>query len=836
VARLRPGLGPRIDPLYDAEFGRTFADLSPGQSRTLHTSGYIELFTQTAQQSAPARTAYEQLQALMAVVHRQPKRAFPDMGLFGIADAPHVWAQVKRLRYLTTDPDTGIALPLHSLNPTTTGQTPLDPSELNTHLAQLERLTGGRLAQARMIGLTVDFDFTVEAGKLQTVLTQTAGEIEAGPVPEKHRVMLDQVMFGGWRRPFGAAQAPFDFQDVALSGGMSAQIKSAMRELRDGNNFSITPVPSLDYGIEETGKNVIIGVVDFGCDFAHPSFCSEDRKQSRILKLWDQNDDPEFPLGPTIVTPKPPSVAIAGEPCAFGFGRVFEKSDIDRVLEEWQENHANEADWPYQALGYDPHHHYYVPKKQGDPATVGAHGTCVLDVAASRHRRWSPHFTGDDNPIVMGVAPQSDIVFVQVRTREQRDGRRVLDPNDVVDGVAYIFHVAAEKGLPCVVNLSLNTMSGPHDGDGHFERRLSNLLRSNGAGKKAKGRAVVVAAGNLPNNNAAWRTWQHLADRVNPGQPFEFLWKFLDQSDVTRNSLEIWYEADAAWLQVSLNHPSAGHIATVSPGYAAELFCNGTLIGSIVGSRVRPTIQDSADLKPSADLKLPGSDNVPGRHVIYLSLDPHATATGSWKISLTLVDAANQPIGAARNPIAFNVWLERDDIGQTGIARREGALFIDPPDRNVCIGTLSCGADPVVVAAYDASKSAVGMWNYSASGPTALESKKPDISAPGADVWVILSKQETMRRSQSGTSIAAPFVTGTIACMFEAAPAAELETIRAALRDSARGGSAGGPQSGWSPQLGWGRLNPKEAVRLVRATSSTPSGGITEDHVARRLP
>jgi subtilisin family serine protease len=700
----------------------------------------------------------------------------------------------------------------------------------------LERLTGGPLAQARMIGLTVDFDFTVDAGKLQTVLTQAAGEIEDGPVPEEHRVMLDRVMFGGWRQPFGAAQAPFDFQDVALSSPMSPQIKSAMRELRDGNNFSITPVPSLDYGIEETGKNVIIGVVDFGCDFAHPSFCSEDRKQSRILKLWDQNDDPEFPLGPTIVTPKPPSVAIGREPCAFGFGRVFEKSDIDRVLEEWQANHANEADWPYQALGYDPHHHNYVPKKQANERVV-AHGTCVLDVAASRDREWKIDGARADNPLVKGVAPQSDIVFVQVRTREQRDGRRVLDPNDVVDGVAYIFHVAAARGQPCVVNLSLNTMSGPHDGDGHFERRLSNLLRSNGAGKEARGRAVVVAAGNLPDNNEAYRTWQHLADRVGPGQPFQFLWKFTDDKDVTRNSLEIWYEANDAWLQVSLNHPNAGHIATVSPGYAAELFCNGTLVGSIIGSRVRPAIQDSADLKRTADLKLPASDTVPGRHVIYLSLDPHATATGSWKISLTMVDAANQPIGAAQDPIAFNVWLERDDNGQTGIARREGtSSFIDPPDRNVSIGTLSCGTDPIVVAAYDASTSVVDMWNYSASGPTALEGKKPDISAPGASVWLIVSKQETMRMRQWGTSIAAPFVTGTIACMFEAAPAAELETIRAALRDSARGGSPGGPQSGWSPQLGWGRLNPKEAVHRVRATSSTPSGGRTEDHVARRLP
>jgi subtilisin family serine protease len=798
--------------LYDAEFGRVLAGLSPGGSRTEHTSGYIELFTHTAEPPGPARTAYEQLQALLAVVHGQTRRAFPTMAWFGLASAPHVWAQVKRLRYLTSDPDTGVALPLYSFNPETDTS-----ADLDAHLEKLERLTEGRLANARMIGLTVDFDFTIDADKLRPVLMRAARDLGEGPVSEQQRMLLDQAMFGGWRRPFGAPQAPFEIQDVAAAGGMTLHIKNAIRELRDGDNFPTAPAPEVDYGMAETGKNVIVGVVDFGCDFAHPSFCSKDSKQTRILEIWDQNDQPESPLGPAIVKPSPPSVLIGNEQCAFGSGRVFKKADIDRVLKEWRENHANEADWPYGALGYDPHDHHYLPGKPD-----AAHGTCVLDVAASRDRQWATD--GNDNPIVKGVAPQSDIVFVQVRTHEQQDGRRVLDPNDVVDGVAYIFHVAAERRVPCVVNLSLNTMSGPHDGDGHFERRLSNLLRSGCAGRDAKGRAVVVAAGNLPDNNSRWRLWQHLSDVARPGQTFEFVWNLVySESDKTRNSLEIWYEAKDAWLQVSLSHEHAGHIATVNPGHAAELFCNGTPVGSIIGSRVRPAIQDSADLKQPAAPKLPASDHSPGRHVIFISLDPHAGATVFWTISLAVVDKANQPAGVSVEPISFNAWLERDDLGQTGIARRKVlSESLEPSDRKTTIGTLSCGTDAVVVAAYDASEPAVDVCRMSASGPTARAANKPDISAPGEKIWLVVSKTERQRRVQSGTSIAAPFVTGTIACMFEAAPEADLDTIRAALRESARGGSAGGPPSGWCPHLGWGRLNPKEAVRKMRP-ANTPA-------------
>ena len=103
------------------------------------------------------------------------------------------------------------------------------------------------------------------------------------------RAEIDKALFGGgWQGVFRRAPIRFDTQDLAVSGGVRAQLKNAIRELREGDGYSTAPVSSIDYAITETGKDVIVGVVDFGCDFAHPSFCSEDRKQSRILALWDQ--------------------------------------------------------------------------------------------------------------------------------------------------------------------------------------------------------------------------------------------------------------------------------------------------------------------------------------------------------------------------------------------------------------------------------------------------------------------------------------------------------------------------------------------------------------------
>ena len=432
------------------------------------------------------------------------------------------------------------------------------------------------------------------------------------------RARLDTALFGGWR-PLTKLRAPplrFDTQDLAVSGGVRAQLKNAIRELRDGNHYSTTPTKMLDYEITETGKKVIVGVVDFGCDFAHPSFCDADRKRTRILALWDQNDRAEGKPGKPIVQPDRPSVAIGSERCNFGFGRVFTKQMIDMVLTKWREAHDGDRLWPYRAMGYDPHDNHYLSERP-----IAAHGTGVLDIAAG-NRRPSPT-DPSDNPTVVGMAPDAEIVFVQVRTHTKEDGRQVLDANDVVDGVAFIFHMADELKLPCVVNLSLNTMSGPHDGDGHFERRLANLMCSGSASRDIKGRAVVVAAGNLPEVNAQWRQWPHISDAVSHEQPFEFYWNLAYAvNDKTRNSLEIWYDATDGWLQVTLTHPATGVVATVNPGRAAEIFCEGEVVGSIVGSRIRPAIRDNADVKGKSAPPLPKSDHEPGRHVILLSLIP----------------------------------------------------------------------------------------------------------------------------------------------------------------------------------------------------------------------
>lgn len=815
----RWGLGPGIDPHFDARIGRLAAGLQQGEQRAGRSSGYLE-FT--------GASACKYLEAMMEVLYGQRPRGSGPMyrlsDALGLHHRPLLWAQVSELRYLTSGQDTGIALPLHDFNPDPASV--LAPADqLRDAIARLHDATAHRLHDATEIGVTAWFRFEVGAAELVAGLQRKEGLRSLVSMPEAwRRSRTHRALFGGaapvlgpasgrWQSWVGAPR--FDAQRVGIAGGCSAQLQRAMRDLKLGDPQPTPQTKSgaLDYGMPEDGTGTIVGIVDFGCDFAHPSFLrTGDPDRSRILALWDQNDKPESTLAPpALAAPAHAAVTVGGKSHAFGYGRLFEQPQIDEALRIWHSQHSQDSEAPYGLLGYDPHDHHYTAQRPGTSGgPEGAHGTIVMEIAAGGPR---VAIGGDpnDRPVVRGVASGADIVFVQVRRHVRPDGRQALNLNDVVDAVAFVFHVAERQTppRPCVVNLSLNTMSGPHDGDGYFERRIASLLRSGSAGPKAEGRAVVIAAGNLPEMSFQLQRWQHLADTVRPGQTFSFCWR-IDANDKTRNSIEIWYEARQAWLRLSLKSPDGTVIGTVAPGQAGEIFVDGTLRGSVVGSRLMPA---SAQAGP-----LPASDTAAGRHVILIEIASDFATETFWTVELACVDLKHKGLDSG-DPIPFHAWLERDDNGQSGLCRSDELPVPETRDQLTTIGTLSCGTDTIVVGASNTDASSADLWNLSASGPRIDDLSKPELLAPGHFVRVIRSKAGAggspgWNNPPSGTSLAAPFVAGTIACMYQLAPKATLAQVREALTASAR--PLVNPPQGSDQKLGHGQLNPAAALDHLR--------------------
>ncbi len=185
----------------------------------------------------------------------------------------------------------------------------------------------------------------------------------------------------------------------------SLKAAQPLRPMLSATVPEINAVPSNLPGDSSGSAEAIVGIVDFGCDFAHGNFRRPDGS-TRLLGLWDQN-----PTG--------------GEDAPFGYGRLYGREEIDAALA---------ADDPYEALGYGPEQ--------------GSHGTHVMDIA-------SGNGAGSGTP---GVAPEADIIFVEPALSdiawqdEEVVGAEFGDSVQLLEALKFIFDEAGER--PCASALA----------------------------------------------------------------------------------------------------------------------------------------------------------------------------------------------------------------------------------------------------------------------------------------------------------------------------------------------------------------------------------------------
>ncbi|MDT7785972.1 MAG: hypothetical protein QOF58_4391, partial [Pseudonocardiales bacterium] len=439
------------------------------------------------------------------------------------------------------------------------------------------------------------------------------------------------------------------------------------------------------------GRGVVVGIVDFGCDFAHENFRNDDGT-SRLLKLWDQNGSGD------------------GEG-AFGYGTVHESAAINAALTEQEQD-------PYSALGYQP-----------DP-NEPAHGTHVMDIAAGNGR-------------TPGVAPASDLVFVDLAGSDiPFDGGAVVgsslgDSVQLLEALAFIFETAG--GRPCSINVSLGTNGGPHDGTTLVEQGIDRLLT------QKPNRSVCIAASN------SFADGIHAAANVPANGSHDLTWQVFEDDD-TQNELELWYSGEQE-LALELVTPEGQSIGTLGLGESGTVTQAGKVV---LFAANRPRDPNNGD------------------NAIGVFLSP-SMPSGTWTLKLHNENATEK--------VPFHAWIERDDVGQS--------CFEEPLDNSHTVGSISCGHKTIVVGSYDAHVAEeLPLSEFSSSGPTRDGRRKPEVSAPGHDVVAAASLTGGGTVAMSGTSMAAPAVTGCVALLLAAAHtqgrSLTVEEIRALVIGSAR--------------------------------------------------
>jgi len=438
-------------------------------------------------------------------------------------------------------------------------------------------------------------------------------------------------------------------------------------------------------------------------------------------------------------------------------------------------------------------------------ADSSGHGTHVMGIAGGDGSQ-----TGGSVPAFThaGMAPCADLAMVKTN----------FSTAGILDGLAWVFGLAAARGENAVVNLSLGTQYGPHDGTSEFEQGLAALT--------GPGRIVVKSAGN---DRGAARHAETNATAAGASITLSV------SGSATGRYLAIdGYYDGSERLRVRVTTPSGQVIGPLALGAESAPYP-----GTVTTNGAVYVANDSL---------------ATGRRNVYVELNAQTSAqtmNGTWTFTFFA-----DPLGAANGLV--DLWRFESSSGLTanfvGGNQPTRELITEPGN---AAAVITVGAY-VTRSTWTACNGTVTTFNgapvgalstFSSPGPTRDGRMKPDLTAPGEAILSATSfdipvacpgggiasafaDDGANHTAMRGTSMAAPHVTGAIALLLEKRGALAPDDVRAyfaahALRDGWTGAAAG---NDWGAgKLALGDLLDPVVTSLVQAPATDCIVGGTLD-------
>jgi hypothetical protein len=353
---------------------------------------------------------------------------------------------------------------------------------------------------------------------------------------------------------------------------------------------------------------------------------------------------------------------------------------------------------------------------------------------------------------------------------DELDTGRLGDSVTLLEGIDFIARTAGDR--PWVINLSMGRHGEQHDGTTLIEQGLDAAIRS------APGRAICLSAGNYFDKHI------HASGQLRPTQERTIIWEVV-QGKPTNSQLEFWY----SWqdkFEVTVRSPDGSIAARAKIGDRSKFMVGGKEVGNIYHRGQEP-------------------NNLDNHITIYLYEE---APTGEWEVTL---------IGADVIDGRYHAWVERD----VSCPSCQAHLRQEDADPRSTTGTICNGRRTLAVGAYNKHDPEMRLGHFSSVGPTRDGRLKPDLCAPGVSVLAARSAPRQphdpvqLLTRMSGTSMAAPHVTGTVALMFQAASRRlRIEETHNLLLQSARKVSI--PED-IPERIGIGFLDIEEAVEAAAA-------------------
>ncbi len=349
-----------------------------------------------------------------------------------------------------------------------------------------------------------------------------------------------------------------------------------------------------------------------------------------------------------------------------------------------------------------------------------------------------------------GVAYESDLLVVKMGIPRENSFPRTTE---LIQGIDYLVRKALELNRPLVINLSFGNNYGSHRGDSLLENYIDTVADM--------GRTVIVT-GTGNNGSQPW----HAGGILQQGKTEE-IQLAVGAFEPTLN-VQLWKDYEDE-LEIYLESPS------------------GERVGPLY-ERLGPQRHRLGNTELLIYYGKPGPYQL--SQEIYIDFIPvgNYVDSGVWKILLS---------GKRVRSGQYFLWLPGGNV----LNRGTGFYF----PRAVGTLTIPSTAQKVIsVGAYDSRLNAYA--DFSGRGSQYLPIQKPDLVAPG--VFITAPSPGGSYTTVTGTSFAAPFVSGSAALLMEWGivkgndPFLYGEKVKAYLRRGAQ--SVGGYGEYPNVEVGWG--------------------------------